>query len=523
MVLGVGMLTAAVLTSQQAVAASGSSGSSFTFRLQGEPETLDWNRAHTNAETYLLLNLMEGLLEVNSDLKIEKRLAESYSISADRKVYTFKLRKGVKWQDGVPLRAGDFVYSWKRLLSPYTAASYAYLLFDVEGAKDFYDGKNRDFSKVGIKALDDATLEVRLRKPIPYWIYVPTFWVTFPLRQDVVEKHGESWTMPGKMVTLGPYTLLSRELESKITLQANPRYWDKRGNVDQVVAQIVRDDQTALTLFDTGYLDFVTEIPFLELRRLSSRSELRSFPYLKTAYLGFNVSKFPMTSPRFRKAIAMAIDKSKIVEALQGRQTVARSLIPPGVLAHDPKAGLAFDLLRARSELRLSGVDVGSAPLTLELLAYNLDKNRILAEILQSQLSQNLGIRVKIELFDPKAFRAQVDLGVYPLFQAIWAADYPDPENFMGIFRSNSGNNRTGWKSASYDDLIDRASIARSEKERGSLYREAAAILLEREAAIVPLYYEPLIALVSKRSSGVTVNPLNYLLIRNVSVERQAR
>jgi oligopeptide transport system substrate-binding protein len=504
-------------TGQRSLAAD-SKATTFTFRLQGEPETLDWNRAHTTAETYLLLNLMEGLLELGPQLKVESRLAEKYTISPDGKTYTFHLRKGVKWQDGVPLKAADFVFSWKRLLSPLTAASYAYLMFDVAGAKDFYDGKIRDFSKVGIKALNDTTLEVKLQRPVAYWIYIPTFWVTFPLRQDIVEKHGESWTMPGKMVTLGPYTLTSRELESKVVLQANPNYWGKRGNVQKVVAQIVRDDQTALTLFDTGTIDFMTEIPILEMKRMSSRPELKTFPYLKTSYLGFNVTKFPMSSAKLRRAIAFAIDKKKLVDALGGRYTVASSFLPPGITGHDPKDGLPFDVLRARSEFRMSGVQAGTAPVTLDLLAYNLDKNRMAAEVIQAQLRENLGIQVNVELFDPKAFRAQIDLGVYPMWQGMWGADYPDPDNFLGVFLSSSGNNRTGWKNAAYDQWVDQARTMQSAAERRKLYAQAEALLIDREAAIVPLFYEPLIALISRRTKGIELNPLNYLYLRGVNL-----
>ena len=499
--------------------AAASKESTFTFRLQGEPETLDWNRAHTLSETYLLLNLMEGLVEVAPNLKLENRLAERFSISPDGRTYTFYLRKGVKWQDGVPLRAADFVYSWKRLLSPLTAASYAYLLFDIQGAKDFYEGKLKDFSKVGIKAIDDRTFEVKLQRPMAHWIYIPTFWVTFPLREDVVAKHGSSWTAPGKMITLGPYTLESRELDSKIVLRANANYWGKRGNVQKVIGQIVSDDQTALTLFETGNLDFMGEIPLLELSRVSSRPEFRVFPYLKTSYLGFNVSKFPMSSVRFRRAVAMAIDKAKLVDALQGKQTPATSFLPPGLLGRDPKAGLPLDLLRARSEMRLSGVEVGTEPITLDLLAYNLNKNRRMAEILQAQLKAALGIQVNIELFDPKAFRAQIDLGVYPMFQGMWGADYPDPDNFMGIFQSTAGNNRTAWKSAAYDQWIDQARSNQVIRDRERLYMQAEKLLLEKEAVIVPLFYEPLLTLISRRARNVEVNPLNYLYLRNVSVD----
>ncbi|NDD92667.1 hypothetical protein EBZ37_11330, partial [bacterium] len=154
-----------------------------------------------------------------------------------------------------------------------------------------------------------------------------------------------------------------------------------------------------------------------------------------------------------------------------------------------------------------------------DLLAYNLNKNRRMAEILQAQLKAALGIQVNIELFDPKAFRAQIDLGVYPMFQGMWGADYPDPDNFMGIFQSTAGNNRTAWKSAAYDQWIDQARSNQVIRDRERLYMQAEKLLLEKEAVIVPLFYEPLLTLISRRARNVEVNPLNYLYLRNVSVD----
>jgi len=155
----------------------------FTFRIGGEPETLDWSLAHTAIETHLMMNLMDGLVAIEPDLKVTPQLAESWKVSADHKTYTFKLRKGVVWSDGVPLVAQQFVDSWKRLLTRSTGASYAYFLYDLVGAEDFHKGKITDFTQVGVKALDDQTLQVKLSHPTPYWIYIPTFWVTFPMRK----------------------------------------------------------------------------------------------------------------------------------------------------------------------------------------------------------------------------------------------------------------------------------------------------------------------------------------------------
>ncbi len=221
----------------------------FTFRINGEPATLDWNRAHTPIETYLMVNLMEGLVGLDENLKAVPALAQSWKVSKDGKTYTFKLRPDIQWSDGVPVKAKDFVFSWKRLLQPLTAASYAYLLFDVEGAEEFNRGKLQDFSKVGIKAIDDLTFEVKLKHPVAYWHYIPSFWVTFPLREDIVAKYGSRWDTPGRMVTVGPFTLESHDIESKIVPKANPKYYGPHGDVELAVGLIVKDDSSAVNLF----------------------------------------------------------------------------------------------------------------------------------------------------------------------------------------------------------------------------------------------------------------------------------
>ncbi|MGK5082476.1 peptide ABC transporter substrate-binding protein [Bdellovibrionota bacterium FG-1] len=487
----------------------------FTLRIQGEPETLDWNKAHTPIETYILMNLMEGLITYDSSLKPIPSLAQSWTISPDGRTYTFKLRAGVKWSDGVLLRAQDFVYSWKRLLSPMTAASYAYFLFDIEGAEYFNKGAIHDFNQVGVKAIDDLTLQVKLTRPVAHWIHIPTFWVTFPLREDVIEKFGAAWDTPGRMVNLGPYSLVTHDYDSKIVLKANPLYWGTRGNIDQVVCQIVKDDSTALSLYESGKLDFLTDISTLDLRRLAGRPELKTFPYLKTGYLGFVTTKYPLTNLKVRKAIAMAIDKAKLGDILHGGQKLAGSLVPPQMLGHQPSFGLPFDVIRAKAELRTSGLDL-SKPLAIELLLPNWDKQLTLAQFMQNELKKNLGIKVTLQPFDNKTFRAQLDLRTFPLFEASWSADYPDPDNFLSVFLGSSGNNRTNWKSEKFDELVISARNHMDIKERAKLYLAAQKMLIEDEAIIVPLYYEPNMALVRARVKNLELNPLNYLLLRKV-------
>ncbi|MEO7162224.1 MAG: peptide ABC transporter substrate-binding protein, partial [Bdellovibrionia bacterium] len=300
----------------------------FTFRLQTEPETLDWNRAHTPLETYLLVNLMEGLLRLDSDLHPIPGLAESWTVSADRKVYTFHLRPKVKWSDGSILKAEDFVYSWKRLLTPETAAAYAYFLYDIVGAKEFNQGKIKSFDQVGVSAIDSLALQVRLNKPVSYWPYITTFWVTFPLRREVVEKPGPRWETSQKLVTLGPYLLDRHDFNSKFILKANPDYYGKKGNADELVGQIVADDATALSLYEAGSLDFLSDISTIDLKRLEGRADLKVFPYLKAVYLGFVLSKTSVADVHTRRAIAQSIDKMQFAQILKGRQENANSFLP---------------------------------------------------------------------------------------------------------------------------------------------------------------------------------------------------
>ena len=490
----------------------------FTLRLPGEPETLDWNLAHTMVETYILMNLMEGLVTFDSNMKVIPSLASTWTISPDGKTYTFTLKKGIKWSDGVPLKAQDFVFSWKRLLSPITAASYAYFLFDIEGAAEFNKGTLKDFNQVGIKALDEGTLQIKLSRPVAYWLDIPTFWVTFPLRQDVVEKHGSAWQKPGRMVTLGPFTLDSYEPDFRIVLSANPTYYGKKGNIERVVALVVKDSSTALNLYETGKLDFTTDFATPDLKRLGGRTDLKSFPYYKVVYMGLTTSKVPVDNVHVRRAISMAIDKSKFDQILFGGQRPATTFIPPGLIGYSTTVGLPYDPIKARKELKLASIP-NSQALSVELLIPNWDKTSTLAQFIQSELKKNLGIDVIIQPFDHKTFRAQLDLNIYQMFITSWGADYPDPDNFASEFLSNSGNNRTTWKSKEYDDLVVKARLTSDPRVRSELYQKSQKLLVDTDAVVVPLFYEPNVALIKKRVIGLELNPLNYLLLRKVSVD----
>lgn len=486
-----------------------------TLRLPAEPQTLDWTLAHTSVETSILMNLMEGLTALDDQAKIRPALAESWSASKDGRVYTFRLRKNVQWSDGTALKASQFVESWRRLLSPVTGASYAYLLFDIEGAREFNSGKQKDFSKVGVKAPDDSTLVVTLTQPVAHWVSLTSFWVTFPVRGEVIEKEPGSWAKPGRMQTVGPYVLAQHDLESKLILRPNPYYYGKRGNVETVTFLIVKDDSTAMNLYESGKLDVLTDLGTLDLKRFAASSEMKTFPYLKIAYLGMAHSKFPFDNVHARRAVAMAVDKSKIGAILFGGQVPATSFVAPPLPGASPKVGLKFDPIAARKELAAAGL-MGRA-VEIDLITPNWDKQRTLAQYLQEQLRTQLNWKVNIQSYDHKTYRAQMELQAAPLFLGSWGADFPDADNFLSVFLSDSGNNRTAWKSKDYDAIVLKTR-GQPQAARVKGFETAQRLLLETEAVMVPLYYEPNKVLVKPRVVGFSINPLNVMNLRDVAI-----
>lgn len=480
-----------------------------------EPETLDWNRANSTIETHILLNLMEGLVEMDQDLKPVPALAESWEISEDGRTYTFKLRQNIKWSDGVPLKAADFVYSWKRLLSPSTGAPYASFLFDIEGAEWFYKGTVRDFKAVGIKAIDDRTFQVKLTRPVAHWIFIPTFWVTFPLREDIVSKYGNSWDRPGKMVSLGPYLLAGHEKDSRVILKENPTYYRSKGNISDVQFILVKDDMTALRLFDSGKLDFVNRLPGLELRKMKDRKELKYVDYLRVFYIGFIVSKFPATDPHVRRAIAMAIDLSKIPQVMMGKQQSATSYVPPGIMGHSKKLGLKFDPEAARQELKLSGLDV--ANIKMDFLISSDASHVQFGEFVQSELRKNLGLNVRLQTVETRNLRTNISLKATPMYFRLWAADFPDPDNFLWLFTSNNSNNLTTLKNEKYDEMIVTARHSTDKSRREKIYLDAQKLLQEELAAVIPVYYDPNVFLLRTAIKGLELNPINYLFLRKAN------
>lgn len=506
----------AVFVSSILLLPQSSLAATFKFRILSEPTTFDWHLASTSVETPLMMNLMEGLSEVDANLKPKPCLAEKMTVSQDQKTYTFTLRKGIKWSDGAPLKAQDFVEGWKRLLSPATGAPYAYLLFDIMGAEDFNRRKIQDFGQVGVSAKDDRTLVVQLLRPVAYFPYLTAFWPLFPVRKDLIERDGTQWLKPGKLVTLGPFVLDSYQMQTKIVMKANPHYWRKAGNVSEAVAMVIKDSATALNVFKSGSIQMMQDFGPNDLKLARPMSEFKTFPYLKTHYVAFKTKGSPAENRELRLALAHAINRKPIPSILNGTQKVATSFIPPKVTGHDPKLGLPFDPEKAKAHLKKSGLDPST--LQLELVARNAERPLILAQYIQSEIKKNLGVDLKIQLFDHKVFRSQIQTGAFPMMLMVWAADYPDGDSFLGLFETGTGNNLTRFSHPKFDENVKKAREDWNTLKRDALYKEAQGIVQIKEAAILPLYYEENEALVARSVKGFKINPIGYYFLRDIEL-----
>lgn len=490
----------------------------FNMRIHSEPPTLDWNLATDNVSIVLLHNLMEGLADFDKQLKPVPGLA-SWKVSKDGKTYTYTLKNGITWSDGTPLTAQHFVDSWERTLNPKTASEYAYFLFDLVGAQNYNEGKEKDFSKVGVKATDAKTLVVTLNKKASYFPTIPTFTVTFPIRKDLIEKYGNKWTEAGNLVSVGPFTLAEWKHDSKVVLAANPKYFGGKPKLEKVNAYIVNEDTTAINMFESGSLHYVSRLPAIEIDRLKTNPAYRNAPFLRGYYYGFNIEKAPFNDVRVRQAFAHAVDRSQIVSLLKGGQIPTTSWVPKGMPGYEPKVGLGFDLKKAKALLAAAGYPDGKGFPATTFMFDTRDDNKMIAERLQSMWKTNLGVDLRAQNEDWKVYLNRLKTDPPAMFRLGWGADYPDPDNFLNLFTSYSGNNQTRWKNKEYDKLIERAASESAMPKRLAIYKKAQELLLEKDTAIVPLFIDALNVLVSPTAKGVELNPMDHLILKHVSMQ----
>jgi len=357
-----------------------------------------------------------------------------------------------------------------------------------------------------------------LRHPASYFLAITTFEVTFPQRQDVIEKFQGRWTDPGNMITNGPFLLTSWKHENEIQLRANPNFFRGKPTIEKVIMFMVNEKTTALGMYEQGQLDFMDNhsIPTLDKPRMAKQPGFKHVPQLRGYYYGFVTDRKPFDDVRVRKAFTMAIDRSVFSTILHGGEAPAPSLIPPGMAAHNPKIGLPFNPPEARRLLRDAGFPDGKG-FPRVVLGYNTEEDhKMVAEAVQSMWQRNLGVVAALENQEWKVYLKKLQNDPPNIFRLGWGADYPDPDNFMKLFTANSGNNNTRWKNPKYDQILEQAARELDPQKREKLYDEAQKILCETDLPIMPLFWTTETTVLNPRFTGLELNSMARMDLRHV-------
>jgi oligopeptide transport system substrate-binding protein len=489
--------------------------------LAGQPTTLDPNKAYDALAGTVLMQLHEGLTRHDAQLNVSPALASSWTFNSDFTEITFHLRDDIKWSDGQPITADHFVYSWRRLLDPATAAEYAYFMYDIVGAQDFNEGKG-SADQLGVKALTAKTLHIKLNRPAPYFPHITAFMVTYPLRKDIIKKYGDTWTRPEHIVSSGPFILTDVVQDYRLTLAPNPHYSLNKVNIKRLEIYPITERATALHLFMTGHMDVVPDLLPMAIPAMCDRAGYIHAPKLEVRYVGFRQDRGVLKDVRVRQALTLALDRGAFGRVLRGGELETTTWVPPGMFGHMPDVGLGRDVERARALLAQAGYPEGRGFPKLTLMLRAGDDWRLMAESIQEQWRAALGVEVVLEVREPKVFFREIDSDAPPpMHLARWIADFPDPENFMSLFASTSGNNELGFMNKEYDQLVDAAVRTADREVRLRLYQEAQELLLVKQAAIAPLYVAGQNMLIRPGLKGVVVNAMGDVYLGQAGWEAE--
>jgi ABC-type oligopeptide transport system substrate-binding subunit/tRNA A-37 threonylcarbamoyl transferase component Bud32 len=459
-----------------------------------EPLTLDPGMAGDDVSAFILGQLFEGLVEVDEASGLVPALAARWDVSEDGRRYIFHIREGRKWSDGTPLTAGDFEFAWKRNLALGPASPAPLLLNIIAQARAHAEGKV-PAQDVGVRAVDERTLEVRLEQPAAYFPLLLTHAVTYPLPRRVVEGERQPWSAVGTLVGNGAYRLVEWEPGQRLLFDRNPFYRGLvRGNVGRVEAPVIHDYE-ALKSFDEGSLDGVSLIKAdpNTIRRVKAtyRREFSITPSLSTFYVAFCTDRPPFDSPVVRKAFAQAIDRLAFVREAGSVYLAARGgFLPPGMPGHSASVGLAHDPVNARRLLAQAGFAAGAGFPEVELVYTGDPRSSASASFLERAWKETLGVVVRPRGVEWSEFIRRRDEEPPDLSISGWSADYPDPDNMLRVlFHSTQGLNSIRWNEAAFDSRIDEAARITDRKKRIELYQQADRILVADEAAVLPLGY----------------------------------
>ena len=493
----------------------------------GEPETLDPQKTQTVIEADVVYDLFEGLLTYDADGRLVPGVARSWTISDDGLSYTFDLAEDV-WSNGDPLTAQDFVYAFRRLLDPATAAPYANLFFVLKHGAAVNQGRAAPAS-LGVTALGDRRLQIDLERPTPYFLGLLVHQTAVPLPREAVEAAGRDAFKAGKLVGNGAYNLEYYAPNDRMTLTRNPRFHDA-AHVAIAREDILplEDRGAAIRRFEAGEIDSYADAPADQIAYLKDKfkDELHLSASLGTYYYAFNTAKPPFDDARVRLALSMTVDRAFLADTIWGGAMLpAYALVPPGVADYGAPVAPDFASLapidaeaHARDLLREAGYGPGGKALSVEV-RFNASENNQATAIAIADMWRPLGVVTSFVNSDAKThFSYLRDRGDFEVARAGWLADYDDAQNFLVLAKGdNLALNYSRWTNPRYDALLARAETERDPGVRAATLRQAEALMLT-EQPIAPLMYLESKNLVSKRVSGWKENALDRHLTRYLSL-----
>ncbi|AQY42590.1 peptide ABC transporter substrate-binding protein [Bacillus thuringiensis] len=481
-----------------------------------EIPTMDVTKATDSESMNVMRNVFEGLYILGEDNKVIPGVAKSYEVSDNKKTYTFYLRDS-KWSNGTPVTAADFVYSWKRAVNPDTAAEYAFLFFDIKNAKKI-NSKELPIDQLGVKAIDDQTLEIQLEQPIPYFIDLTTFATFLPINEKYFESQGKQYGLEAnQLVYNGAFTLDNWKHEQGFQLKKNPNYWDtKTVKLDEINFDIVKDKSTEINLYEAGQIDRVGLTgEFVDKYRNSS--DFKERPEVTMQFLRMNQKNEVLKNKHVRLAISQAMNKKAFVDTVLNNGSLpADGFIPAqfakgsngkdfrkesGVLVKD-------DVKAAKENWKKAKQELGKEQVTLELLTSDNAIAKKNAEYLKGELEKNLeGLTVHVK---PQPRKQQIQLLLnsdYDLGVDVWGPDIPDPITFLDLFTTDSTYNFDKYSNKQYDELIHqvKTDLAGNENARWEAMKRAEKILLE-DGAVAPFYQSGRSYLQRSSIKGIVTN-----------------
>ena len=495
-----------------------------------EPATLDPHKTTTVAEGDILRDVYEGLVAHDAKANVVPGVAESWTTSADGKVWTFKLRANAVWSNGDPVKASDFVFSLRRLVDKETAAEYASMLFPVLNAESINKGEKK-LEELGVKAIDDRTLEVTLGAPTPYFLQMLTHQTMSPVHPASVAKFGKDFSKPENAVVNGPYLVKEVVPNSYVRLVKNPKFREAALVKIDVVNYVPTEDRsTGLRRFQAGEVLSYNDVPADQLKfiRANLGKQFRLAPYLGTYYFVFNTKKAPFDDVRVRKALSLVVDREFLAEEIWGGTMIpAYSMVPPGT---DNYAGgpALYDFKdktmleredMAKALLKAAGYGPGGKSINLEI-RFNTSENHRKTSVALADMWKPLNIEVKYVNTDTKTHYAFLrQKGDFDVARAGWIADYSDPQNFLFLLESNNAAlNYATYSNPAYDALMKSAGAEADIVKRAALLKQAETIMLADEPYLVLLTYSSKNLLSDKvvgwEDNALDIHPSRYLSIK---------